>query len=98
MVCYLLFWGQLRKKELLKSFSIFCDSNENPWLRNAALGSKIQGGHFCLIYHCSLRPAHSNDSINEKIIWKRTLNILAEDSNYLGICDFEGESADFEFT
>ena len=66
MVCYLLFWGQLRKKELLISFSVFCDSNENPWLRNVALGSKIQGGHFCLIYHCSLRPAQSNDSINEK--------------------------------
>lgn len=66
MVCYVLSLGQLRKKELLKSFSVFCDSSENPWLRNVALDSKIQGGYFCLIHHCSLRPAHSNDSINEK--------------------------------
>lgn len=34
----------------------------------------------------------------KKIIWKRTLNVLAEDRNYLDICDFEGESEDFEFT
>lgn len=64
MLCII--FGKIEKKRLTQIISVFCDPNENPWLRNVALDSKIQGRHFCLIYHCSLRPAHSKDSINEK--------------------------------
>lgn len=43
---YVLSLGKLRKKELFKSFSLFCGLHEYPWLRNAALDCKVQEGTF----------------------------------------------------